>query len=91
MFDTKFINDMAKRFSDMLPPSLQNVKTDLEKNLHSLLQSTFAKLDLVTRDEFEAQAGVLAKTRTKVEILEQQVAALEQVLASNQAKFPPHN
>jgi BMFP domain-containing protein YqiC len=45
-----------------------------------VLQSTFAKLDLVTREEFDVQASVLARTRAKVEALEKQVAELEQKL-----------
>lgn len=80
MIDMKLINDMAKYFADTLPPSLQNIKSDLELNFHSMLQNVFAKLDLVTREEFDAQAGVLAKTRAKLEVLEQQVATLEKTL-----------
>lgn len=80
MIDMKLINDVAKRFAEMLPPSLQGVKSDLELNFHSMLQNIFAKLDLVTREEFDAQAGVLAKTRAKVEALEQQVITLEKAL-----------
>lgn len=50
---------------------------DLEKNLRALLQGVFAKLDLVTRDEFDVQQAVLLKTREKLETLEAQVAAME--------------
>jgi hypothetical protein len=50
---------------------------DLEKNLRAVLQSVFAKLDLVTREEFDVQQAVLLKTREKLEALEAKVAALE--------------
>ena len=50
---------------------------DLEKNLKAALQSVFAKLDLVTREEFDVQQAVLLKTREKLDALEAQVAALE--------------
>lgn len=79
MFDTKLIDDMVKRLSDVLPPELQRLKADLERNFKAVLQGTFAKLDLVTREEFDAQAGVLAKTRSKLEMLEKQVAVLEKI------------
>ena len=50
---------------------------DLEKNLRAVLQGLFAKLDLVTREEFEIQQAVLLKTREKLEALEAKVAAME--------------
>ena len=50
---------------------------DLENNLRAMLQQGFAKLDLLTREEFELQAEVLARTRAKLEALEKRVAELE--------------
>jgi BMFP domain-containing protein YqiC len=50
---------------------------DVQKNLKALLQQQFARLDLVTREEFDAQAQVLMRTREKLAALEQRVAALE--------------
>ncbi|MHB1292183.1 MAG: accessory factor UbiK family protein [Sulfuricella sp.] len=50
---------------------------DLEKNLRAVLQGVFARLDLVTREEFDVQQAVLLKTREKLEALEAKVAALE--------------
>lgn len=77
MLDRDFIDNIAKRLTDAVPPGLQAVKQDLERNFRSVLQSTFAKLDLVTREEFDVQTGVLAKTRAKLEALEKQIADLE--------------
>lgn len=77
MFDTSFIDSIVKRLSDAVPPSLQTLRADLERNFRAVLQNTFAKLDLVTREEFDAQAGVLAKTRTKLEELEKKIKELE--------------
>lgn len=77
MIDPSFIDDIVKRLSAAVPPSFQTFKADLERNFRAVLQSTFAKLDLVTREEFDAQAGVLAKTRSKLEKLEKQVTELE--------------
>jgi hypothetical protein len=50
----------------------------MEKNFHLILQGALGKLDLVTREEFEVQKAVLAKTRSKLEALELRVAAIEQ-------------
>lgn len=80
MLDTQFFEDILKRLTDAVPPSLQNVKQDLERNFRAVLQSTFNKLDLVSREEFDAQAGVLLKTRNKVEALEKQLVELEKQL-----------
>lgn len=83
MLDTKFIEDMVKRLSDSIPPTFDAIKKDMERNFRAVLQSTFSKLDLVTREEFDAQVGVLAKTRAKLELLEQQITTLETELAKN--------
>ncbi len=50
---------------------------DIEKNVKALISQGFAKLDLVTREEFDVQASILAKTRTKLEALEARVSELE--------------
>lgn len=50
---------------------------DIEKNVKAMMSQGFSKLDLVTREEFDVQAQVLATTRAKLEALEAQVTALE--------------
>ncbi|MDD5227993.1 MAG: accessory factor UbiK family protein [Methylococcales bacterium] len=77
MFDTKTIDDMANRLASVIPPGLHAIKEDLEKTFRAILQSALGKLDLVTREEFEVQKMVLAKTRANLEALEKRVAALE--------------
>ncbi len=77
MFDPKTIDDIASRLANAVPSGLTHLKDDVEKNFHAILQSALGKLDLVTREEFEVQKGVLAKTRAKLEALEQQVAEIE--------------
>lgn len=77
MLDSTFFDDIAKRLANLIPPGAQTLKTDLQQNFRSILQSAFAKLDLVTREEFDAQAGVLGRTRAKLDKLEAQVAELE--------------
>lgn len=84
MFDTKVIDDIASRLTGAVPPGLNTLKEDLEKNIHAILQSVLGKLDLVTREEFEVQKMVLAKTRSKLEDLEKRVAEIEQQLLSKE-------
>lgn len=86
MIDPKSFDDLAKRFTEALPPSFRQFQADMEKNVHAALQATFAKLDLVTREEFEVQQGVLARTRAKLELLEKQVAELEKQTAGRRRK-----
>ena len=86
MFDTKFIDDAVKRLSESLPPGLNKFKKDLEKNFRAILQSMFAKLDLVTREEFDVQKKVLTKTRIKLNTLEKQSAYLENHLTKSKSK-----
>ncbi|GAB4258041.1 MAG: accessory factor UbiK family protein [Methylomicrobium sp.] len=85
MFDPKAIDDIANRLANAVPPGLNNLKEDLEKNFHAILQGALGKLDLVTREEFEVQKAVLVKTRTKLEDLEIRVAALEKQLNQQNA------
>lgn len=77
MFDAKTIDDLAIRLAAKVQPSVNALKSDVEKNCRAILQGAIGKLDLVTREEFEVQKLVLAKTRAKLDDLEQRVAAME--------------
>jgi len=76
-FDPKSLDDLARRLADAVPPGLAALKNDLEQNFKAVLQSGLAKLDLVTRQEFDIQAGVLRRSRERLEELEARIAALE--------------
>ncbi|MDA1343479.1 MAG: accessory factor UbiK family protein [Methyloglobulus sp.] len=84
MFDSKSIDDITNRLANAIPPSFNHFKEDAEKNFHAILQSALARLDLVSREEFEVQKAVLAKTRQKLEALEQRVAEIEQQTAKSE-------
>lgn len=77
MLDTKFIDDLARQISESIPAGIKGMQHDVEKNIHTLLQGAFTRLDLVTREEFDTQSRVLARTREKLEQLEKIVADLE--------------
>jgi ubiquinone biosynthesis accessory factor UbiK len=75
--DPQQIDELMRRLSEAIPSGARELKQELEKNLRALLTSAVGALDLVTREEFDVQTAVLARTRTKLEVLEQQVATLE--------------
>ena len=70
----QIFNDIQSKINEALEKSPAK---DLEKNVKAMMSQGFAKLDLVTREEFDIQAQVLAKTRAKLDALETRVAALE--------------
>lgn len=84
MFDPKAIDDIANRLAGAIPPGLNHFKEDVEKNFHAILQSALSKLDVVTREEFEVQKLVLAKTRSKLENLEKRIDTMEQLQANKE-------
>jgi hypothetical protein len=84
-FDPRLFDDLARRLTDAMPPQFAALKADLEANFRAVLQSGLAKLDLVTRQDFDVQAGVLARTREKLEALEARLDALE----TGRAPGPP--
>ena len=84
MFDPKSIDDIANRLASAIPPGLNNLKEDMEKTFRAVLQSALGKLDLVSREEFEVQKMVLAKTRAKLEDLEKRVAEMEKQMLTKE-------
>jgi BMFP domain-containing protein YqiC len=74
-----FFNDLQGKINQAIENSPAK---DIEKNVKSMMTQGFSKLDLVTREEFDIQNQVLAKTRAKLEALEQRLQQLEESLAS---------
>ncbi len=79
--DPGIIDDLARRLADALPPGIEDLKQDLHKNLRAALERTLEDMQLVSRKEFDVQQAVLARTREKIEQLEQLVERLEQAIA----------
>jgi BMFP domain-containing protein YqiC len=80
VIDPKTLDDFAKRLAEVVPQSARDLHQDIEKNLRAVISSSFSKLNLVTREDFEIQQNVLQRTRSKVEKLEQQITQLENQL-----------
>ena len=77
MIDFKTIDELARRLSDLVPPGLESARADLEQNFKAALQGGLARLDLVTREEFDVQRAVLLRTREKLDLLERMVVEME--------------
>ena len=71
------LENIARKLADAVPGSLRAMREDLEQNFRAVLRTSLNKLDLVTREEFDVQEAVLARTRAKLEALEARVAEME--------------
>lgn len=74
MFDQNVINDISDKINQFIPDDLKRACADIDKNIKTAVQGALAKVDMVTREEFDAQCAVLARTRQKLEALERQLA-----------------
>ncbi len=83
---TKILDQIAATARAAVPPEFGQ---DVEKNVRAVLDNTFQRLRLVTREEFEVQQAVLQRTRELVERLERQVAELEGQTKSSKPPKPP--
>lgn len=81
MLDPKMLEDFGSKMSALLANSPAK---DIEKNAKAMVSGLFDKLDLVTREEFDIQAQLLARTREKLQALEARVAALENARQNGQ-------
>src|ERR1700720_4094168 len=75
--DTPRIDEIARRLLESVPPGVRALQKDLESNFRAVLRESLTKLDLVSRDEFDAQMRVLERTRARLEELERRVAGME--------------
>ncbi|MDH5444795.1 MAG: accessory factor UbiK family protein [Gammaproteobacteria bacterium] len=71
------LDNLLDQITSALPSGWQDMKEDLDRNLHAALRSALGKLDLVTREEFEIQREVLARTRARCDALAEQLTQLE--------------
>ena len=67
---------LAKKLFAALPGSLQNIEKDIQQQFKEIIQAAFARMDLITREEFDVQAKVLLRTREKLDGLQKQVDEL---------------
>ena len=85
MSNSNFFSDLQGKINQALE---SGPAKDIERNVKAAMTSGFSKLDLVTREEFDIQAQVLAKTRSKLEALELRVSELEAKLGAGSSTTP---
>lgn len=78
MIKAEMVEDMVNKVEQLIPDDLKTMRQDFHKNLKAILTASLQKADLVTREEFEVQKAVLAKTRAKLEAIEAQLAQLDE-------------
>lgn len=77
MLKPEIVEDIANKINDLIPDSLKQAQKDIGKNIRAVLQSGLGKLDVVTRDEFDAQVALLEKAQKQLNELEKIVSELE--------------
>lgn len=85
MINAKKIEEIAKQVTEAIPPGVKSFANEIEEKTKTVLQSKLAKLDVVTREEFDVQTQVLFKTRTQLIELEARVAELEKIIKEMEA------
>ena len=94
MIDLDKLDELARRLSSLVPPAMrgaaaEGLREELQQNFKAVLQAGLAKLDLVTREEFEVQRAVLLRTRQKLDELQRAVAEVEAQLGSTSSDGRP--
>ena len=87
--DSLRIDEIVRQLLERVPPALRTIQSDLEANFRAVLRERLSKLDLVSRDEFDAQTRVLERTREQLEALESRLATLEGAAGSGAAPRGP--
>lgn len=77
MNETKGIEELAERLTAILPPGLRGLRAELEDNFRAVLRANLERWDLVSRERFDVQAELLARTQKRLKELEVRLAALE--------------
>jgi BMFP domain-containing protein YqiC len=72
------LRELSRKITSLLPSSVQQAQQDIESSVHTLLQTSLSRMNLVTREEFDVQAALLARTREKLDRLEKLLEQLEE-------------
>lgn len=86
MANPPILDELTRKVFEVLPEGMDRLRDDMQKNIRAALASAMARMDLVTREEFDVQAGVLTRTREKLSVLEARVATLERELLGTAEK-----
>jgi len=81
MIDPRALEELASRLSRVLPPGLKVLRTELEDNFRAVLRANLDRLELVSRERFDTQAELLARTQTRLAALDKRLKMLEKTAA----------
>jgi len=85
MLDPKQLEDLAARLASVIPPGLRNLRGELEENFRVVLRANLERFDLVSRERFDVQAELLARTTARLKALEERLVKLERDAAKPEA------
>ena len=74
----QIVNRVSEQLSQILPPGVRQLRGDIEENIKVVLREALARMELVTREEFDVQSVLLSRTRSRLEAVEKELKALEQ-------------
>lgn len=77
MINNRTLDELTDKLSNLLPEGIKMMQNDAQKNIRAILESTLSKMQLVSREEFDVQTAVLARTNEKLQQLEEQLAQLK--------------
>jgi ubiquinone biosynthesis accessory factor UbiK len=85
MLESRQLEELAARLARVLPPGLRGLRGELEDNFRAVLRANLDRLELVSRERFDVQADLLARTQARLAELERRLAALEKSGSPRQA------
>lgn len=77
MLQAKQLEELAAQLGQVVPPGLKSLRAELEANFRAVLHANLEKFDLVSRERFDLQAELLARTQSRLSALEKRIKALE--------------
>jgi len=83
MIDNKTLDELTNKLSGLLPDGIKMMQDDMQKNIRAMLESALSNMQLVSREEFDVQTALLARTNEKLQQLEQQLQQLESKYQNN--------
>lgn len=82
----QIVNRVSEQLSQALPPGVRQLRGDIEENIKAVLREALARMELVTREEFDVQTALLSRTRSRLEAVEAELRALEQRLGAAETR-----
>ena len=83
---SKKVEQILSEVAKIIPDDVQNIRQDIENNLRASLTASLARLDLVTREEFDVQTALLQRARAQLDRLEEKLAAMEKQRVEEQGR-----